>query len=130
MVATTHWLWRLPDVSEASALRRVMLSDLFYGMPLTNWLGWLLTGFVIARLLLEIVRPSIWAARVSPSRLPLVLYAVNGVFPILICVGRGMWWAVVFGTAAMALPLVLALRPGRSPVDRRAKVPLYRVATD
>ena len=130
MVATTHWIWRLPDVSQAPLLRRAMLSDLFYGMPLTNWLGWLLTGFVITRVLLAIVPPSTWATRVSPSRLPLALYAVNGICPILICVGRGMWWAVVLGSAAMALPLVLALRSGRAPVDRRAKVASYRVATD
>ena len=130
MVATTHWLWRLPDVSDASLLRRAALTDLFYGMPLTNWLGWLLTGFVIARVLLAIVPPTTWAARVSPSRLPLALYAVNGLFPVLICVGRGMWWAVLFGTAAMALPLALALRSARAPADRRAKVPVYRVATD
>ena len=130
MVATTHWLWRLPDVSEASLVRRVALADLFYGMPLTNWLGWLLTGVVIARVLLALVPPSAWTAHVSPSRLPLALYAVNGIFPILICVGRGMWWAVVLGTTAMALPLVLALRSKRAPADRRAKVPTYRVATD
>jgi putative membrane protein len=130
MVATTHWLWRLPDVSDASLVRRVALSDLFYGMPLTNWLGWLLTGFVIARVLLAIVPPATWAARVSPSRLPLVLYAVNGIFPILICAGRGMWWAVVLGTAAMAVPLALALRWRRAPVDRRAPLPIYRVVTD
>ena len=91
----------------------------------TNWLGWLLTGLVVARVLLAIVPPSAWAARVAPARLPLVLYAVNGVFPILICVGRGMWWAVILGTAAMALPLGLALsaRRGGGPARARAVVP-------
>ncbi len=131
MVATTHWLWHLPNVADASVIRRVGLSDLFYGMPLTNWLGWLLTGFVVARVLLAIVPPSTWAARVSPSRLPLVLYAVNGIFPILICAGRGMWWAVVLGTVAMAIPLALAVRRRPSAAgERRAPVPLYRVAAD
>ena len=134
MVATTHWLWRLPNVAGDSLVRRVALSDLFYGMPLTNWLGWLLTGFVVARALLAVVPPSVWTARVSPAGLPLVLYAVNGVFPILICVGRGMWWAVVLGAAAMAVPLALALRPrGTAPTaDRRstASAPAHRVAAD
>ena len=110
MVSTTHWLWHLPDVSAAPALRRVALSNLFYGMPLTNWLGWLLTGFVVARVMLAIVPPARWAARVSPSRLPLALYAVNGVLPVLICAGRGMWWAAGLGTVAMAVPLVAAVR--------------------
>jgi uncharacterized membrane protein len=112
MVATTHWLWHLPGVEGASVVRRIALSNLFYGMPLTNWLGWLLTGFVVARVMLAIVPPRRWAERVSPTRLPLVLYAVNGILPIMICVGRGLWWAVALGGAAMALPLVLALRAG------------------
>ena len=131
MVSTTHWLWHLPDLSGASVVRRVALSDLFYGMPLTNWLGWLLTGFVVARVLVALVPPTQWAARVSPSRLPLALYAVNGVFPILVCAGRGLWWAVIFGSAAMALPLALALRGTRiRRAERRAVVPTYRVASD
>ncbi|MDB4879590.1 MAG: putative rane protein [Gemmatimonadetes bacterium] len=119
MVATTHWLWKLPSPEGASLLRRVALSDLFYGMPLTNWLGWLLTGFVVARVMLAIVPPARWAAEVSPSRLPLVLYAVNGVLPVLICVGRGMWWAVLFGSVAMLVPLGLAVRAGAGRRMRR-----------
>ena len=110
MVATTHWLWHLPAANGATLVQRVFLSNLFYGMPLTNWLGWLLTGCIVARVMLAIVPPSRWAAEVSPSRLPLVLYAVNGIFPVLICAGRGMWYAVAFGTIAMAIPLLLAVR--------------------
>jgi putative membrane protein len=110
MVATTHWLWHLPSLENASVVRRVLLAGFFYGMPLTNWLGWLLTGFVVARVMLAIVPPSRWAERVSPSRLPLVLYAANGVLPLLICAGRGMWWAVGLGAGAMAIPLLLAMR--------------------
>ena len=49
MVSTTHWLWHLPNAATEPALRRVFLAPLFYGMPLTNWLGWLLTGFIVAR---------------------------------------------------------------------------------
>ena len=110
MVSTTHWLWHLPAATGATLVQRVFLSNLFYGMPLTNWLGWLLTGCIVARVMLAIVPPSRWAAEVSPSRLPLLLYAVNGIFPILICAGRGMWYAVAFGTTAMAIPLMLAVR--------------------
>ena len=120
MVATTHWLWHLPPVEGASLTRRVFLSPLFYGMPLTNWLGWLLTGLIVARAMLAIVPPTRWAASVSPARLPLVLYGVNALLPLLICAGRGMWWAVLFGAIAMAVPLVLAWRaPGTAREERR-----------
>jgi putative membrane protein len=120
MVATTHWLWHLPALEGASPVRRLFLSGFFYGMPLTNWLGWLLTGLIVARAMLAIVPPSRWAARVSPSRLPLVLYAANGVLPLLICAGRSMWWAVVLGALAMGVPLALAVRrPARARVAQR-----------
>jgi putative membrane protein len=123
MVATTHWLWHLPSAEEASLGRRLFVSAFFYGMPLTNWLGWLLTGTIVARVMLAIVPPSAWAARVSPSNFPLFLYGANAMLPILICVGRGMWWAVIFGTLAMAIPLLLAVwMPTRGVSDRRALV--------
>jgi uncharacterized membrane protein len=110
MVRTAHWIWHLEPAAQQSTLQRIFVSDVFYGMPLSNWLGWLLTGVVVARVMLAIVPPTAWARLVSPSRFPLVLYAVNGVLPLTICARYGMWWALVFGFAAMALPLVLALR--------------------
>ena len=112
MVRTAHWLWHLTPSAEQSPLQRLFASDLFYGMPLSNWLGWLLTGTLVARAMLAVAPPSLFAARVSPSRFPLVLYAVNGVLPIAICARQGMWWAAFFGAAAMALPLLLAVRAG------------------
>jgi uncharacterized membrane protein len=109
MVTTTHWVWHLPTTEGAPLLRRVLLSGFYYGMPLTNWIGWLLTGTLVARAMLAIVPPSRWAVRVAPARLPLVLYGANAVLPLLICAGRGMWWAVALGSLAMAIPLVLAV---------------------
>jgi len=112
MVRTAHWLWHLPPAAEQTALQRVFVSDIFYGMPLSNWLGWLLTGTVVARVMLAFVPPSLWARLVAPANFPLVLYAVNGVLPITICAKYGMWWAAGLGFLAMALPLALAVRAG------------------
>jgi putative membrane protein len=117
MVRTTHWVWHLPATADASLHGRVFLTDLFYGMPLSNWIGWLLTGTVVARAMLAIVPPSVWARAVSPSSFPLVLYAVNGVLPIAICVRQGMVWAAVLGTLAMGIPLAMAAWAG-SPTAR------------
>jgi hypothetical protein len=85
-------------------------------MPLTNWIGWVLTATLIARLMLAIVPPARWARLVAPATLPLVLYAVNGVMPIATIARHGYWLAAALGTAAMALPLVLALRSSPAPV--------------
>jgi putative membrane protein len=107
MVRTAHWLWHEPGP--------------FYGMPLTNWIGWVVTGTVIAWVMLRFVPPTTVAERVSPTRLPLVLYAVNGLMPIAICFRHGMLWAGVLGTVAMAVPLVLATAaPARRPSPARA----------
>ncbi len=94
--ATTHWLWHT--------------DGFFYGMPLSNWIGWFLTGSVVARAMLAIVPPEAFARKVSPSRLTLVIYAINGVMPVAICLRHGLWWAGVFGIVAMGLPLLLARR--------------------
>jgi putative membrane protein len=110
MVKTRHWLWFGGDLSNASALQQFIGTPFFFGMPLTNWLGWILTGVLVARAMLAIVPPSVWARQVSPSNLPLALYAVNGLLPLAICFAQDMVLAGVLGTIAMGLPLVLAMR--------------------
>ena len=100
--ATAHWIWHVQGP--------------FYGMPWLNWFGWWLTGSVIAFTMLSIVRPTAIASRVSPSSLPLWLYAVNGIFPIAICARHGLWWAAGLGTIAMAIPLSLAIAAKRNRV--------------
>ncbi len=112
MVKTRHWIWSIPDLSGESAFSQFIGREMFYGMPLTNWLGWLLTGIIVARLMLMIVPPTRWARDVAPSRFPLVLYGVNGLLPIAICLRQDMLWAGVLGFIAMAIPLGLAWRAG------------------
>ena len=106
MVQTAHWVWREPGV--------------FYGMPLSNWLGWFITGCIIARVMVAIVPPTRFAERQRREWLPLALYAVNGVMPIAICLRDRLWWAAALGTVAMAVPLVLALRVRAHYVPRPA----------
>lgn len=113
MVKTSHWLWNVPDLSSRSAFEQAIGTPFFFGMPLTNWLGWLLTGILVARTMLAVVPPSVWARLVSPSRFPLVLYGVNGLLPVAICFRQDMVLAGVLGTLAMLIPLALALRAER-----------------
>jgi uncharacterized membrane protein len=110
MVASVHWLWHLPPLEGMPLWQSILIGGHFYGMPLSNWLGWLLTGIVVSRVMLTIVPPTTWARNVSPSNFPLALYAVNAVLPLGICAGRGLWAAFVLGAIAMAIPLVLAWR--------------------
>lgn len=110
MVKTTHWLWHNADLSGAHWFARLLGTGYYFEMPITNLLGWLLTGVIVARLMLAIVPPTLWATRVAPHRFPLALYAVNGILPIMICFRWNMVLAGVLGTVAMGLPLLAALR--------------------
>ena len=94
--ATSHWIWHQPGF--------------FYGMPLINWFGWYITGVIVSRAMLAIAAPSEFTSRVSPSWLPIALYAVNGVMPVAMTARAGMWWAAILGALAMALPVWLAIR--------------------
>lgn len=110
MFRTEHWLWQLPDLSDAPAWQRVLGTDAYFGVPPANFLGWVLTGTIVARAMLAIIPPSEWVARVAPHRFPLVLYAVNGILPITICLRWGMAPAGLVGLVAMGLPLLCAWR--------------------
>lgn len=110
--ATAHWLWHTRGV--------------FYGMPLLNWFGWWLTGSIVAFAMVSIARPTRIATLVSPSSFPLWLYAVNGVFPIAICIRHQLWWAAALGAIAMAIPIGLAIakpRVARAAIARRTTPP-------
>jgi putative membrane protein len=120
MVKTTHWIWgsgeQFRQMGFPPWLVAFFSRDVFYGMPLSNWFGWYLTGLVIARLILEVVPPTRWAADVSPSPLPIWIYATNGIMPVVLCVRDRLWWAAVLGFVAMAVPVWLALRtPAEQP---------------
>jgi uncharacterized membrane protein len=70
MVRTAHWMWHLAPAAEQTTLQRIFVSDIFYGMPLSNWLGWLLTGTVVARVMLAFAPPTLWARARRADALP------------------------------------------------------------
>lgn len=114
MVKTMHWIWGDGDLFTRLGLPAPIIAfftkDIFYGMPLSNWFGWYLTGVIIARLALAFAPPTLFAARISPTWLPIILYAVNGIMPIALCVRDDMIWGAVFGTIAMLIPVALAVK--------------------
>ncbi|MDX2184892.1 MAG: carotenoid biosynthesis protein [Gemmatimonadaceae bacterium] len=110
MVKTYHWMWNVPDLSGAPAWQRFIGEPIFFGMPITNWLGWLLTGTLVSRAALMVVPPTRWAAALKPWKFPLVLYGVNGLLPLAICYRQEMVLAGVVGTIVMGWPLWAAWR--------------------
>jgi putative membrane protein len=124
MVKTNHWFWEIGDLSHRSQFEQWIGNPIFFGMPITNWLGWLLTGILVARVMLAFVPPSEWVAKVAPHRLPIALYAINGLLPIAICFRWDMVPAGVLGTIAMVIPLWAALRNDPAPLTSLGTTPL------
>jgi uncharacterized membrane protein len=127
MVKTNHWFWQIGDLSDRSAFEQWIGKPIFFGMPITNWLGWLLTGILVARVMLAIIPPSEWVSKVAPHRLPIALYAINGLLPLAICFRWDMVPAGVLGTIAMVVPLWAALRNDPAPLTSLGTAPLGRV---
>lgn len=121
-VQPAHWVWDLQQVP--GWVPGWLGGPLFHGMPLSNWIGWYVTGVLVSRLMLAIVPPSRWAATVAPFKLPLVLYAANGIMPIATTARHGYWLAAVGGIVAMGLPLVLGIRARQQASRSNDSVPV------
>jgi uncharacterized membrane protein len=107
-VQPAHWVW---DLDKFPAWMPEWLGGpLFYGMPLTNWIGWYFTGVVVSRLMLAIVPPSKWRVTTAAMAFPLVLYATNGIMPIATVARHGYVWSALLGVLAMGTPLWLVMR--------------------
>jgi putative membrane protein len=63
-------------------------------------------------------------AKLAPHRLPIALYAINGLLPIAICFRWDMVPAGVLGTIAMVIPLWAALRNDPAPLTSLGTTPL------
>lgn len=114
MVKTGHWLWgsgaMFRDAGLPAWMESFFTADAFYGMPLSNWFGWLVTATVIARVMLAIVPPALVRECVASSPMPVALYLANGVMPVALCLRDGLWWAAASGSVAMIAPAVIAWR--------------------
>ncbi len=112
-----HWEWDFDKFP--TWVPAFVKTGFFYGMPLSNWIGWVVTGILVARLMLAVMPPTLVRDRVAGSRLPLALYSIGGIMPITVCAKHGMWWAVVPGLVLMYVPVLLALRAGGAPAASR-----------
>jgi putative membrane protein len=91
----------------------------YMGMPLVNFLGWIVTGALFMSLA-SLLDKRVAFAEVDDIKLPFVLYASNMVFAIGICVGTGLWLPAVLGAVLLAAPVFALVLPVRlSPAVRR-----------
>ena len=82
----------------------------YYGMPLSNWMGWFIVSYLIM-LGYEYIGGGL---DTKHSWAPMV-YLLNCVFPLGILILQGMYVAVLVGAVATAIPLVaLRLKRGKA----------------
>jgi uncharacterized membrane protein len=78
----------------------------YYGMPLLNLFGWYLTGIVLMGALAAL-KSDAWISRLPVSWLA-GFYGANLLLAVGMCAAAGLWIAVMFTVAALAVVLVAA----------------------
>jgi len=80
----------------------------YYGMPLSNWIGWLVVSLIII-----VGYEFIGGGLKETNRWAPWLYVVNCAFPLGICLLEGLYIAVLAGGLATALPFAVIYLSGR-----------------
>jgi putative membrane protein len=84
----------------------------YFGMPLRNLAGWFLTGLVFIA-----VGRLAWRERTAPIvavTIPLVVYAANVVWSMVLSISAGMWPTAIAAIALSLVPAAFALPSVRS----------------
>lgn len=106
-----------PAMSTGTALSPVFWfypdGGFFYGMPLTNWMGWTFVTLIIMA-----GYEFIGGGLHTSSPWALLVYVLNGAFPLLVALIMGLHGAFVAGTLAIATPLLVVYFAGGPVCDR------------
>lgn len=94
--AYPFWVWRS--------------SGVYHGMPIANWLSWLVIGPVIAWTLRRVAGPALEQLATDP--LAPALYTLTGLLPLALALEFGLYGAAALGGAAMVIYLVAPRVPG------------------
>jgi carotene biosynthesis associated membrane protein len=100
-----------PAMSRAFPFWTYGVEGFYFGMPLMNWVGWFLTSVVIAVGYETFLGGLPARSRPLPARWAHWLYALNLLFPALICLTYGLEEAAIAGLLAMVIPLAILYRP-------------------
>ena len=98
-----------PAMSRAFPFWTYPEGGFFYGMPLSNWVGWFVVSLVIMGVFSALFKDKRLFHAWSP-----VFYLLNCAFPLAISLLYGLYGAVAVGLIATAVPLVLS-RTTREP---------------
>lgn len=88
----------------------------YYGMPLSNWVGWFAVSFLI-----ECAYEFLAGGLPAESRWAPPVYLLNCLFPILLCAMYGLLIPAAVGAVATTIPLALAYRAERGKSQREGQ---------
>jgi putative membrane protein len=90
----------------------------YFGMPVKNFIGWSVTGLVFMLASRALWREDVDVDRFS-VRLPLVVYATNLAFAMVLSAGVDLWLPIVLAAVLGLMPAAIAAWPEhRSPATR------------
>ena len=108
-----------PAMNQAFPFWTYGVDGVYFGMPLSNWVGWAAVTFIIL-IGYEYIGGN---ARIEHSWAPWV-YALNCFFPLSICLLRDLYLPALIGILATAVPFLLLWH--RNPGHLRRAVALLR----
>jgi carotene biosynthesis associated membrane protein len=115
--------------NEIFSFWRWYTDGVYFGMPLQNFAGWWVVGFLFMGISRFFWRED--APDGLPVWLPFGMYLVNMVFAMALSLGAGLWQPLIIALALGIAPASLALwgrRGGRGGAQRPAPTPHERVA--
>jgi len=93
----------------------------YMGVPLVNFVGWIITGVLFMGIAAMVDRRLLSTA-IGSTSLPLIVYSANMLFAIGICAGQALWLPVVLGLALLAATILAVTGPGLATPAVRRKV--------
>ena len=102
-----------PAMNEAFPFWTYDVEGFFFGMPLSNWGGWAVVTFVIL-----VGYEYIAGDRPIQNEWAPWVYALNCIFPLSICLLRGVYLAALIGGVATLIPFLLLLLANPSSLKR------------
>jgi len=84
----------------------------YFGMPIKNFIGWSVTGLVFMLASRALWREDVDAQRLSVN-VPLVVYAANLAFAMVLSAGVGLWLPIVLAVVLGLVPAAIAAWPER-----------------
>ncbi len=86
----------------------------YFGMPIKNFIGWSVTGFVFMLVSRALWREDV-AVRQLSMHVPLVVYAANLAFAMVLSAGVGLWLPILLAALLGLAPAAMAALPERKP---------------